>query len=204
MVTSAFNQNAIDPGAAELLGQELLKEVAGGGNLNVIDSYIKRGASLASVDDKGNTAALLATQQKNDAVAEKLLAAGSDPNATNKQGLSGLAYLSMDGPHGQGNSHLARVYLDHNANPDITYKGIAVLAWAARIGFRDVAMAIGEKADIGLKSGNRNLTAIEWAEDNNKNTIARDLRALAERKRDAAIEAERAAQARAAREAEES
>jgi len=88
------------PGKAASDADLALVSAAGRGDLGVVESLIRDGASVKAHDAKGRTALLAATQSDHIAVARALIAAGADVNAKDSNEDSPFLYAGAEGRNG--------------------------------------------------------------------------------------------------------
>jgi hypothetical protein len=89
--------NVPAPGVAATRQDLALVSAAGRGDLGVVESLLRAGASVTARDERGRTALLAATQADQIAVARALIAAGSDVNAKDNQEDSPYLYAGAEG-----------------------------------------------------------------------------------------------------------
>jgi len=130
--------------AATTLDQRLI-EAAGRGDVAAIKSLLGEGASVATRDDQGRTALLVATQANQVAVAELLIAAGADVNAKDDRQDSPYLYAGAE-----GRTEILKLTLAHGADLKSTnrFNGTALIPAAEKGHLENVRVLLGTAIDI--------------------------------------------------------
>ena len=164
-------------------GLALLKEInSGTPDTAEIKRLIDAGADLeqtgGDIQQRTPLLAACATSHCEDAV-RLLLQAGANTEARNQNGATALMMAVLT-----KNMDMVSLLVAHKAHLDDTgFKGMTPLMWAANLGARDIAVFLvkaGARTDIKSRSGK---TAADYAEDNGKPHIAREIRECAAQRR---------------------
>jgi len=120
-------------------------------DLQLADLLLRNGASASAANKAGATPLLLATQNGNAAMVERLLTAGADPNVPlTKTGDTALMMAART-----GKADAVKILLDHKAQVNAleTWGGTTPLMWAVSERHPDVAkMLVEHGADVNAKS----------------------------------------------------
>jgi len=164
-------------------GLALLKEInSGTPDTAEIKRLIDAGADLeqtgGDIQQRTPLLAACAASHCEDAV-RLLLQAGANTEARNQNGATALMMAVLT-----KNMDMVSLLVAHKAHLDDTgFKGMTPLMWAANLGARDIAVFLvkaGARTDIKSRNGK---TAADYAEDNGKPHIAREIRELCTQRR---------------------
>jgi ankyrin repeat protein len=144
-------QQKADVNAQQIDGTSALHWAVQANDLQLTDLLLRNGAKASAANKAGATPLLLATQNGNAAMIERLLAGGADPNAPmTKTGDTALMMAART-----GKTDAVKALLDHGAkiNAAETWGGTTALMWAVSERHPDVAkMLIERGADVNAKS----------------------------------------------------
>ncbi len=144
-------QQKADVNAQQIDGTTALHWAVQANDLQLADMLLRAGAKPAAANKAGATPLLLAAQNGNAAMIERLLAAGADANAPlTKTGDTALMMAART-----GKTDAVKVLLDHQAqvNAKETWGGTTALMWAVSERHPDVAkMLVEHGADVNAKS----------------------------------------------------
>jgi ankyrin len=144
-------QQKADVNAQQIDGTSALHWAVEANDLELADLLLRSGAKPSAANKAGATPLLLATQNGNAAMIERLLTAGADPNAPlTKTGDTALMMAART-----GKADAVRILLDHKAqvNAQETWGGTTALMWAVSERHPDVVkLLIDRGADVNAKS----------------------------------------------------
>jgi ankyrin repeat protein len=144
-------QHKTDVNASQIDGTTALHWAVQSNDLQLADLLLRNGAKASTANQTGATPLLLATQNGNAAMIERLVTAGADPNVSlTKTGDTALMIAARS-----GKSDAVKALLDHGAkiNTAETWGGTTALMWAVSERHPDVAkMLIERGADVNAKS----------------------------------------------------
>jgi len=144
-------QQKADVNAQQVDGTSALHWAVQANDLQLADLLLRNGAKAGAANKAGATPLLLATQNGNSAIIDRLLTAGADPNVPLTK--TGDTALMMAARTGKPDS--VKTLLDHGAkiNAAETWGGSTALMWAVSERHPDVAkMLIERGADVNAKS----------------------------------------------------
>jgi len=122
-------------------------------NETLVKLLLESGADIDAVQLEGATPLLIAAQMNLTAVAEALVKAGANVNASDDRSkITPLQYAAIE-----GNSELAMLLLENKANPNISgHEDSTALHLAAQYGSHKVAtLLITNKANVNARNDNR-------------------------------------------------
>lgn len=144
-------QQKADVNAQQVDGTSALHWAVEANDLQMADLLLRSGAKTSAANKAGATPLLLATQNGNAAMVERLLTAGADPNTPlTKTGDTALMMAART-----GKIDAVKVLLDHKAqvNAHETWGGTTALMWAVSERHPDVVkLLIDRGADVNAKS----------------------------------------------------
>lgn len=144
-------QQKADVNAQQIDGATALHWAVQSNDLQLADMLLRAGAKPAAANRVGATPLLLAAQNGNAAMIERLLAGGADANAP----LTKTADTALMIAARTGKTEAVKVLLDHRAQPNAkeAWGGTTALMWAISERHPDVAkMLIEHGADVNAKS----------------------------------------------------
>ncbi|HTA46909.1 MAG TPA: ankyrin repeat domain-containing protein [Bryobacteraceae bacterium] len=140
-----------DVNATQIDGTSALHWAVEANNLELADILLRNGAKPSTANEAGATPLLLATQNGNAAMIERLLAAGANPNApVTKTSDTALMMAART-----GKMDAVKMLLEHGAqvNAKETWGGTTALMWAVSERHPDVVKLLIERgADVNAKS----------------------------------------------------
>ncbi|CAI8034152.1 Putative ankyrin repeat protein L93 [Geodia barretti] len=119
-------------------------------DLTTTSVLLRAGAYPNSCNKFGQTPLLLAVRKYNVAMVKELIGAGVDVNKMEQEGLSALMMCCDD-----GNSEMAKLLLDYQANPDLQQSetGYTALMFACKGGHLDTVIGLMEHgADAKIRN----------------------------------------------------
>jgi ankyrin repeat protein len=144
-------QQKADVNAPQIDGTSALDWAVQANDLELADLLLRGGAKVSAANQAGATPLLLATQNGNAAMIERLLTAGANPNAP----LTKTSDTALMMAARTGKAEAVKVLLDHGAqvNAKETWGGTTALMWAVSERHPDVAkLLIEHGADVNAKS----------------------------------------------------
>ncbi|HEX4134432.1 MAG TPA: ankyrin repeat domain-containing protein [Bryobacteraceae bacterium] len=144
-------QQKADVNAPQIDGTSALDWAVEANDLELADLLLRDGAKVSAANQAGATPLLLATQNGNAAIIERLLTAGANPNAP----LTKTSDTALMMAARTGKAEAVKVLLDHGAqvNAKETWGGTTALMWAVSERHPDVAkLLIEHGADVNAKS----------------------------------------------------
>ncbi len=130
------------------------------GNLVAVQTLLREGVDVNSVEPDGGTALHWAAYRDDVPMADALIRAGADVTAQNRYGVGPLALAAA-----HGNAAILELLLDAGADANATVaEGETALMTAARSGRSDaVRTLLGHGADLNAVESWRGQTALMWA-----------------------------------------
>jgi ankyrin repeat domain-containing protein 17 len=144
-------QQKADVNVQQIDGTTALHWAVEANDVELADLLLRNGAKASAANKAGATPLLLAAENGNAAMIERLLSAGADPNTP----LTKTSDTALMMAARTGKIDAVKVLLDHKAqvNPKETWGGTTALMWAASERHPDVVkLLIGHGADVNAKS----------------------------------------------------